>query len=83
MHATAPVAMAILMDTILVIQCPYCLAGIECKPMIAYTDGRFVCRDCAHTVRPRVAKYRCTCRSCMRWRGETTPGGLRSPVGTS
>jgi hypothetical protein len=50
--------------------------------MIAYKDGRFVCRDCAHTVRPGVAEYRCTCRPCLGWR-ETTPGGVRSPVGTS
>ena len=33
--------------------------------MIAYKDGRFVCRDCAHTVRPGVPEYRCTCRSCL------------------
>ena len=75
--------MPTLTDTILVIRCPYCLVGIECKPMIAYKDGRFVCRDCAHTVRPGVEDYRCTCRTCMGWRGETTPGGLGSPVGTS
>jgi len=53
-------------DTTLVIRCPYCAVGIEFRPMIAYKDGRFVCRDCAHTVRPGVPEYRCTCRACLR-----------------
>jgi hypothetical protein len=34
-------------DTTLTIRCPYCMAGIEFRPMIAHKDGRFVCRDCA------------------------------------
>lgn len=42
------------------------MAGIDFRPMIAHKDGRFVCRDCAHTVRPGVPDYRCTCRPCMR-----------------
>jgi hypothetical protein len=55
-----------LTDTILIIRCPYCMAGIDFSPMIAYKDGRFVCRDCAHTVRPGVPEYGCTCRPCLR-----------------
>ena len=55
-------------DTILTMYCPHCAAGIEFKPMIAYKDGRFVCRDCAHTVRPGVLNYQCTCRRCLRFR---------------
>jgi hypothetical protein len=53
-------------DTTLTIRCPYCVVGIEFRPMIAYKDGRFVCRDCAHTVLPGVADYRCICRTCLR-----------------
>ena len=53
-------------DNELVIRCPYCLVGIEFRPMLAYKDGRFVCRDCAHTVRPGVNEYRCSCRHCLR-----------------
>ncbi len=53
-------------DTILNIRCPYCMADIEFRPMIAHKDGRFVCRDCAHTVRPGTPDYRCTCRACLR-----------------
>lgn len=55
-------------DTILVINCPHCLAGIESRPMIAYKDGRFVCRNCAHTVRPGSPDYKCTCRPCRKRR---------------
>jgi len=53
-------------DTTLVIRCPYCVAGTDYSLMIAYKDGRFVCRDCAHTVRPGVPEYRCSCRLCLR-----------------
>ena len=53
-------------DTTLVIRCPNCIVGIEFRPMISYRDGRFVCRDCAHTVRPGDPTYACTCRACLR-----------------
>jgi hypothetical protein len=53
-------------DTTLTIRCPHCMAGIEFRPMIAYRDGRFVCRDCAHTTRPGITAYKCTCRLCLR-----------------
>ncbi len=52
-------------DTILIIRCPHCMVGTELRPMIAYKDGRFVCRDCAHTVRPGVLEHKCTCRKCL------------------
>jgi hypothetical protein len=58
-------------DTTLTIRCPYCMAGIDFRPMMAHKDGRFVCRDCAHTVRPGVPDYRCTCRPCLRLSRET------------
>ena len=53
-------------DTILTIRCPHCMAGIDFRSMIAYKDGRFICRDCAHTVRPGITEYKCTCRPCLR-----------------
>ncbi len=58
--------MPTLTDTTLIFLCPYCMAGIEYRPMIAYKDGRFVCRDCAHTVLPGEPEYGCTCRLCLR-----------------
>ena len=57
--------MPTLTDTTLIIRCPYCVVGIAFRPLISYRDGRFVCRDCAHTVRPGVPKYICTCRTCL------------------
>jgi hypothetical protein len=53
-------------DTILTIRCPHCMAGIEFRILTAYKDGRFVCRDCAHTVRPGIPENKCTCRACLR-----------------
>jgi hypothetical protein len=58
--------MPTLTDATLIIRCPHCMAGIDFRSMIAYKDGRFVCRDCAHTVRPGVPEYKCTCRPCLR-----------------
>ena len=55
-------------DGTLIIRCPYCMAGVELRSMIAYKDGRFVCRDCAHTVRPGVPEYECACRPCLKLR---------------
>jgi hypothetical protein len=60
-------------DTILIFRCPHCMVGIEFRSMIAYKDGRFVCRDCAHTVYPDVPEYRCTCRPCLRQQSRPRP----------
>ena len=64
--------MPTLTDTTLIIRCPYCFAGVEFRSMIARKDGRFVCRDCAHTVRPGVPDYSCTYRPCLRLSRKTT-----------
>jgi hypothetical protein len=53
-------------ETTLVIRCLHCMAGIEFRSMIAYKDGRFVYRDFAHTARPGVQEYKCSCRPCLR-----------------
>ena len=58
-------------DTILTIRCPYDNAGIDFRPMIAHKDGRFVCRDCAHTICPGVPSFKCDCRPCLRLARET------------
>lgn len=74
--------MSTLTDTTLIIRCPYCLTGIEFRPMIAHKDGRFVCRDCAHTVRPGIHEYKCTCRPFLRMARGDEAREVRSPVGT-
>ena len=66
-------------DTTLIIRCPYCMAGIEFRSMIAHKDGRFVCRDCAHTVRPAS---RSTCRPCLRLSRKTLLTDRRSHLPT-
>jgi hypothetical protein len=76
--------MPTLTDTTLTIRCPHCMVGIEFRPMIAHKDGRFVCRDCAHTVRPGVPEYRCSCRNCLSLaRGDDVDGWINSPAGGS
>jgi transposase-like protein len=55
-------------DTILDFNCPYCSAGYDFAEMTGYKDGRFVCRDCAHTLRPGTPTYLCTCPECLKWR---------------
>jgi len=40
----------LLADAVLVVRCPKCIVGIEFRPRISWREGRFVCRDCAHTV---------------------------------
>jgi hypothetical protein len=47
-------------DTTLTIRCPYCRDGVDFKPMTADSDGRFVCRDCAHTVCLGLPECGCT-----------------------
>ncbi len=57
--------MPTLTDTTLIVPCPYCMAGTDFRQMTAYKDGRFVCDDCAHTVRPGEPEYPCTCHTCF------------------
>jgi hypothetical protein len=66
-------------DSILIHRCPYWMVGIEAKVLTAYKDGRFVCDDCAHTVRASIPAYRCTCQNCLAWRkakGNSQKAGL-------
>jgi hypothetical protein len=65
-------------DTVFTVRCPYCTAGSDFRPMIAHKDGRFVCRDCAHTVCPGVLDYTCTCRPCLRLSWKTLLPDQRS-----
>jgi ribosomal protein S27AE len=53
-------------DTKLVIRCPYCILGLDFRPMAAHKDGRFVCEKCGHAVHPEEAAYLCSCCRCLR-----------------
>jgi len=35
-------------DTLLVVRCPYCVAGADFRPMVSDGDGLFVCPQCEH-----------------------------------
>ncbi len=47
-------------DTILTIRCPHCMAGTDFRPMIAYKDGRFVCRDCCRSSNQHMNRQNAT-----------------------
>jgi hypothetical protein len=53
------------------------MAGIAFRPMITNKDGRFVCRDCAHTVCSGVPDYRCTCRTCLELSRKSAKGEVK------
>ena len=53
----------------MVVRCPYCTAVIvEFRRMVGHVDGRFICRTCAHTIRPADPEYRCSCGMCRTYR---------------
>lgn len=54
-------------DSILLLRCPYCTTGADFKLLVACKDGRFVCEQCGHTIRPGEPGHRCTCRHCLKW----------------
>jgi ribosomal protein S27AE len=45
--------------------CPYCVLGLEFRPMIAHVDGRYICGKCGHTASREDALYRCRCPKCL------------------
>ena len=46
------------------VRCPYCVLGLEFRPMVAHVDGRYICNKCGHTTHPSDVKYECHCPKC-------------------
>jgi hypothetical protein len=61
-------------DSVLVLRCRYCIVGTDFRALTAHKDGRFVCRDCGHTLRPGDPEYICVCRECIRTARERNKG---------
>jgi ribosomal protein S27AE len=51
------------------VQCPYCVLGLEFRPMVAHVDGRYICDKCGHTAYPGNTIYRCRCPKCSELAG--------------
>jgi len=51
--------------TLTVIRCPYCVLGIQFRPMQAHLDGRFICETCGHLAVPMDSNFNCSCRKCV------------------
>jgi hypothetical protein len=47
-----------------VVRCPYCVSGVQFRPMEPRLNGRFVCDECGHTFHPGDANFKCSCRRC-------------------
>ena len=47
-----------------VVRCPYCVSGIQFRPMVPRLDGRFVCDECDHMFYPSDASFKCSCHRC-------------------
>ena len=47
------------------VRCPYCVSGIEFRPMVSHAEGTFLCNRCGHTTRPKDENYRCECARCL------------------
>lgn len=46
------------------IRCPYCVLGLQFRPMVPHLDGRSICEKCGHLVRPEDANFTCSCYKC-------------------
>jgi hypothetical protein len=46
------------------IRCPYCVLGLQFRPMVPHLDGRSICEKCGHLVRPADATFKCSCYKC-------------------
>jgi len=51
--------------TLSVIRCPYCVLGVQFRPMVPYLDGRFLCEKCGHVALERDPNFRCSCQKCV------------------
>src|SRR5579864_4517211 len=49
----------------LLVRCPYCASGDEFRPMVALSDGRFICGQCGHLAFPNDRNFECACRKCF------------------
>ena len=52
-----------LIDALISVRCPYCIDGLEFRPMQSLDEGAFIC-SCGHTVQPRQPQFRCSCSHC-------------------
>jgi hypothetical protein len=48
------------------VRCPFCVLGLEFRPMVAHIDGRYICDKCGHTTHPGESEYQCHCPNCRK-----------------
>jgi hypothetical protein len=47
-----------------VVRCPYCVLGVQFRPMAPHLDGRFICESCGHTSLADGTSIKCSCERC-------------------
>lgn len=48
------------------VRCPFCVLGLEFRPMVVHVDGRYICNKCGHTTHPDDYEYQCQCPNCRK-----------------
>jgi ribosomal protein S27AE len=48
-----------------VVRCPYCVLGVQFRPMAPHLDGRFVCEKCGHVALADGTSFACDCYRCI------------------
>ncbi len=48
------------------VRCPYCVLGVQFRPMVAHVDSRYICSKCGHTTLPSASEYKCHCPNCRK-----------------
>jgi hypothetical protein len=47
-----------------VVRCPYCVLGVQFRPMVPHLDERFICEKCGHVSLTDGTSFKCSCRRC-------------------
>jgi hypothetical protein len=47
-----------------VVRCPYCVLGVQFRPMSPHLDGRFICEQCGHISLADGTSFKCSCYRC-------------------
>ena len=61
-----------------VVRCPYCVLGVQFRPMAPHLDGRFICEKCGHTALADGTSFACSCERCEELNCVTNPHGCES-----
>jgi len=47
-----------------VVRCPYCVLGVQFRPLVPRLDGTFICEKCGHVSLADGTSFKCSCYRC-------------------